>query len=87
MNMYGVVEVQLLTFLISAEVSSKLHAPDGSWVGPKTSVNTKAKKKSFVSAENRNPVVQPVVSHYTDRVVIVLCGCETRVLAPKEKKR
>jgi hypothetical protein len=36
----------------------------GGWVGPRAGLDTE--EKSFASAEDRTPVVQSVVRHYTD---------------------
>jgi hypothetical protein len=38
----------------------------GGWVGPRDGLGTEATEKSFASAGDRTPVIQSVVSHYTD---------------------
>jgi hypothetical protein len=38
----------------------------GGWVGPSAGLDAETRKKSFVSVGDRTPVVQSVVSHYTD---------------------
>jgi hypothetical protein len=38
----------------------------GGWVGPRASLDTEARGKSFASFRDRTPVVQYVVRHYTD---------------------
>jgi hypothetical protein len=38
----------------------------GGWVDLRAGLDTEARGKSFASAGDRTPVVQPVVRHYTD---------------------